>query len=236
MTVPSVFYARSPLASRQFFCPHHCRGQPMASISTVKVPSSPCGPVAKASLLNDVQHPPEDMEEWAEPRLAGQFLALSSGSESELSAIRFSTYSLREDVNEWTPRSRRASLRRTDHRRNRSAPVTVPSMETDATFSYQKTRGPMDLQRMCNPWPRAFSITHCARSARRRAAHCAVGGLVPIGANQCRLTPVRANPRSMSIRPNSRQIRYAFFFAAICLRTTPTMSASTSVATISMSV
>jgi hypothetical protein len=53
------------------------------------------------------------------------FLARSSGSESELSAVRFSTCCLREDIYERTPRSRHASLRRTDHRRNRSAPYSI---------------------------------------------------------------------------------------------------------------
>ena len=50
-------------------------------------------------------------------------LARSSGSESELSAVRFSTYSFAGDIHERTLRSRHASLRRTGHRRNRSAPI-----------------------------------------------------------------------------------------------------------------
>ena len=50
-------------------------------------------------------------------------LARSSGSESELSAVRFSTYSFAGDIRERTLRSRHASLRRTGHRRNRSAPI-----------------------------------------------------------------------------------------------------------------
>lgn len=60
VTVPSVFYVRSLLAVRQFFCPHRCRRQLMASISAEKVPQPPCGAVAGASLLNDAQHLPED--------------------------------------------------------------------------------------------------------------------------------------------------------------------------------
>ena len=60
MTEPSVFYVRSLLAVRRFFCPHRCRRQLMASISTVKVPCRPCGSAGKASLLNDAQHPPKD--------------------------------------------------------------------------------------------------------------------------------------------------------------------------------
>ena len=60
VTVPSVFYVRSLLAVRQFFCPHRCRRQLMASISAEKVPQPPCGVMAGASLLNDAQHPPED--------------------------------------------------------------------------------------------------------------------------------------------------------------------------------
>ena len=50
-------------------------------------------------------------------------LARSSGSESELSAVRFSTYSFVGGIHERTLRSRHASLRRTGHRRNRSAPI-----------------------------------------------------------------------------------------------------------------
>ena len=49
-------------------------------------------------------------------------LARSSGSESELSAVRFSTYSFVGGIHERTLRSRHASLRRTGHRRNRSSP------------------------------------------------------------------------------------------------------------------
>ena len=60
VTVPSVFYVRSLLAMRRFFCPHRCRRQLMASISAEKVPQPPCGAVAGASLLNDAQHLPED--------------------------------------------------------------------------------------------------------------------------------------------------------------------------------
>ncbi len=60
VTVPSVFYVRSLLAVRQFFCPHRCRRQLMASISAEKVPQPPCGAMAGASLLNDAQHLPED--------------------------------------------------------------------------------------------------------------------------------------------------------------------------------
>ena len=60
ITEPSVFYVRSLLAVRRFFCPHRCRRQLMASISTVKVPCRPCGSAGKASLLNDAQHPPKD--------------------------------------------------------------------------------------------------------------------------------------------------------------------------------
>ena len=60
MTEPSVFYVRSLLTVRRFFCPHRCRRQLMASISTVKVPCRPCGSAGKASLLNDAQHPPKD--------------------------------------------------------------------------------------------------------------------------------------------------------------------------------
>ena len=60
MTEPSVFYVRSLLAVRRFFCPHRCRRQLMASISTVKVPCWPCGSAGKASLLNDARHPPKD--------------------------------------------------------------------------------------------------------------------------------------------------------------------------------
>ena len=41
MTEPSVFYVRSLLAVRRFFCPHRCRRQLMASISAVKVPMQP---------------------------------------------------------------------------------------------------------------------------------------------------------------------------------------------------
>ena len=50
-------------------------------------------------------------------------LARSSGSESELSAVRFSTYSFVGGIHERTLRSRHASLRRTGHRRNRSSPI-----------------------------------------------------------------------------------------------------------------
>ena len=60
VTVPSVFYVRSLLAVRRFFCPHRCRRQLMASISAEKVPQPPCGAMAGASLLNDAQHLPED--------------------------------------------------------------------------------------------------------------------------------------------------------------------------------
>ena len=63
MTVPSVFYVRSPLALWRFFCPHLCRGRPMASIPAVKVPQSPRRSTTEASLLNDAQHPPEDGRE-----------------------------------------------------------------------------------------------------------------------------------------------------------------------------
>lgn len=63
ITEPSVFYVRSLLAMRRFFCPHRCRRQLMASISTVKVPCRPCGSTDKASLLNDAQHPPKDEKE-----------------------------------------------------------------------------------------------------------------------------------------------------------------------------
>jgi len=63
MTEPSVFYVRSLLAVRRFFCPHRCRRQLMASISTVKVLHRPCGSTGGASLLNDAQHPPKDEEE-----------------------------------------------------------------------------------------------------------------------------------------------------------------------------
>lgn len=51
MTEPSVFYVLSPLAVWRFFCPHPCRGRWMASISTVRVPESPCGSMAQASPL-----------------------------------------------------------------------------------------------------------------------------------------------------------------------------------------
>lgn len=63
ITEPSVFYVRSLLAMRQFFCPHRYRRQLMASIFAVKVPHRPCDSADEASLLNDAQHPPEDEKE-----------------------------------------------------------------------------------------------------------------------------------------------------------------------------
>ena len=63
ITEPSVFYVRSLLAVRRFFCSHRYRRQLMAGISTVKVPCRPCGSVDKASLLNDAQHPSKDEKE-----------------------------------------------------------------------------------------------------------------------------------------------------------------------------
>lgn len=104
----SVFYVRSLLAVRRFFCPHRCRRQLMASISTVKVPCRPCGSAGKASLLNDAQHP---QRRGGVNGAAAHWLILarSSGSESELSAVRFSTYSFVGGIHERTLRSRHAS-------------------------------------------------------------------------------------------------------------------------------
>ena len=62
-------------------------------------------------------------------------LARSSGSESELSAVRFSTYSFVGGIHEWTLRSRHASLRRTGHRRNRSS----PNLELSSLWFFNQT-------------------------------------------------------------------------------------------------
>ncbi len=124
MTAPSVFYVRSPLALRRFFCPHLCRGRPMASIPAVKVPQSPRRSATEASLHMTLSIPPKT----GGSERSGCSLVdpdQKSGSESELSAIGFSTCCFAEDVSEWTPRSRHASLRRTGHRRNRSAPMQL---------------------------------------------------------------------------------------------------------------
>ncbi|KFF30450.1 hypothetical protein BBOMB_1577 [Bifidobacterium bombi DSM 19703] len=59
MTAPSEFYVRSPLALWQFFCPHPCREQWMASISAVKVPKPPCSTAAQASPLMTSDIPPK---------------------------------------------------------------------------------------------------------------------------------------------------------------------------------
>ena len=123
MTVPTVFYVRSPLAFQLLFCLHLYRGQPVAGLSTVQVPQTPCGSASEASLLNDARFLPGDAEERTERLLAGLVLARSSGSESELSAVRFSTYCFAGDIHERTPHSRHASLQRTGHRRNRSPPI-----------------------------------------------------------------------------------------------------------------
>ena len=125
MTVPTVFYVRSPLAFQLLFCLHLYRGQPVAGLSTVQVPQTPCGSASEASLLNDARFLPGDAEERTERLLAGLILARSSGSESELSAVRFSTYCFAGDIHERTPHSRHASLQRTGHRRNRSAPFEL---------------------------------------------------------------------------------------------------------------
>ena len=125
VTVPTVFYVRSPLALRLLFCLHLYRGQPVAGLSTVQVPQTPCGSANEASLLNDARTLPGDAEERTERLLAGLILARSSDSESELSAVRCSTYCFAGDIHERTPHSRHASLQRTGHRRNRSAPCSV---------------------------------------------------------------------------------------------------------------
>ena len=134
MTEPSVFYVRSLLAVRWFFCPPSMSQTTDGEHIYSKVPCRPCGSAGKASLLNDAQHPPKTRgvngaaAHWL-------ILARSSGSESELSAVRFSTYSFVGGIHERTLRSRHASLRRPGHRRNRSSPnielSNLPALEPE---------------------------------------------------------------------------------------------------------
>ena len=122
MTEPSVFYVRSLLAVRQFCLPpsmpqtadggHIRRKSPDAALWRGCISKSPKRRSASSRRRGGVNGA---AAHWL-------ILARSSGSESELSAVRFSTYSFAGGIHERTRRSRHASLRRTGHRRNRSSP------------------------------------------------------------------------------------------------------------------
>ena len=140
MTEPTVFYVRSLLAKLAIFLPpsmsqttdgeHIRRKSPPATLRCSGRSKSPkrrsTSPRRRGGVNGAAAH-------WL-------ILARSSGSESELSAVRFSTYSFAGDIHERTLRSRHASLRRTGHRRNRSAPFELSNPGLDRTFQYTTYR------------------------------------------------------------------------------------------------
>ena len=123
MTEPTVFYVRSLLAKLAIFLPpsmsqttdgEHIRSQsPDAALRLNCISKSSKRRSASSQRRGGVNGA---AAHWLT-------LARSSGSESELSAVRFSTYSFAGVIHERTRRSRHASLQRTGHRRNRSPPI-----------------------------------------------------------------------------------------------------------------